>query len=183
MPRLPRSPGARRCPVTGRPRLRARHQRTTTDASLRRVNLDGTNLETIVTGTAPSYIELDYAAGQIYFAHGGSGATQVSRANLDGTNTQIILTTSTDIVRGIALNVVSGSIYVGLVGQFDGSYTISRADLDGGNLTDFLTDLPELPHDLAIDPNARQLYWSFSEGVHRINLDLTGGIETIVSGP
>jgi len=154
----------------------------TLDATLKRANLDGSDVETLLTGTAPAYIELDLLHGQIYYTHGGSGATFISRANLDGTNAELVHAAATDNLRGIALDIEHGRIYFGLRSQLDGSFRIARSNLNGTEIEDFLTDLPELGHDLAIDPAAGKLYWSFSEGVHRADLDLIGGIETIVSG-
>jgi hypothetical protein len=156
----------------------------TLDATLRRANLDGSDVETLVTGTAPAYIDLDLLHGKIYYAHGGSGPIFISRANLDGTSPELIYSAANDTVRGIALDLTDQKIYFGLKAQFALSSKISRANLDGSSFEDFLTGLSEQewPHDLALDREARTLYWSFSEGIHRVDLDLTGPVETIVSG-
>jgi low density lipoprotein receptor-related protein 5/6 len=148
------------------------------DASLKRADLDGGNLEIIISGIAPAYLEVDPISAKIYYSHGA----RISRANLDGTGAELIHSAATDTVRGIALDLFRGEIYFGLVGQLDGSFRIAKADLDGTNTQEFLPGLPEWPHDLAIDPVEELLYWSFSEGVHRVRLDLSGGIETVVSG-
>jgi hypothetical protein len=148
------------------------------EASLKRADLDGSNVETILSGIASSYIELDPLAAKIYYTSG----SWIGRANLDGSSPEVVHAAATDNVTGISLDLVNHKIYFGLIGYFDGSRRIARADLDGANIEEFLTALPEIPLDLAIDPDARQLYWSYFHGIHRINLDLAGGMETVVSG-
>lgn len=61
--------------------------------SLHRANLDGTSAETVISKSnygslaVPLGLDLDVAAGKLYFVDGGSGGTGVIvRANLDGTD-------------------------------------------------------------------------------------------------
>jgi hypothetical protein len=58
---------------------------------IRRANLDGTGQEILVRNlNMPSYIALDLAHGQMYWADYGSG--DIRRANLDGTDEQTLIT-------------------------------------------------------------------------------------------
>ena len=54
---------------------------------IQRSNLDGTNVETLLTGLhKPENIALDLVAGAMYWTDGG-----ILRANLDGSNLEIVV--------------------------------------------------------------------------------------------
>jgi hypothetical protein len=58
---------------------------------IRRANLDGSGLETLVEGLAsPALLALDFAGGLMYWTNAGSG--DIRRANLDGSGEQTLIT-------------------------------------------------------------------------------------------
>ncbi len=149
---------------------------------IRRVSLDSTNVEDIITTglSRPTDIALDVSGGKIYWTSYGE---IIRRANLDGTNVEDIVT---DVKKGgavfglygIALDVSDSKMYWinGWTGQ------IRRANLDGTNVEDFATGLGK-PKDIALDVSGRKIYWSNpdSRKIRRANLDGTN-VEDIVTG-
>ena len=60
--------------------------------SIKRANLDGSNVEELVSGLAdPLGIALDAAAGKMYWTDTGFGS--ITRANLDGSDVEDLVTT------------------------------------------------------------------------------------------
>src|SRR5262249_37936945 len=90
---------------------------------LRRANLDGSEVTTLVTGVAGGRrIVLDLAGGRMYWAEGASG--RIRRANLDGSEVTTLINEDTD---DVALDLAAGKMYWT-------AYTageIHRANLDG----------------------------------------------------
>lgn len=144
---------------------------------IQKSSLDGQNVVDVVTAGGAVYLQLDIAAQELYFNFGGSGPTLVGRAGFDGTGFETIVSEQS-VISGIALDLAAGQLYYGM----RETNMIRRADLNGNGAQDFLTGLPEHPLDLAVDPVSGKLYWSFAEGIHRVNLDGSGPIETVVSG-
>ena len=126
-----------------------------TDAGMGRIqraNLDGTNVEILLTGLHdPSSLALDVAEGWIYWTDAGTG--RIQRANLDGTNVETLLT-GLEQPGNIALDVEGGQIY--WIELDPGR--IQRANLDGTNVETLLAFL-ENPVDLAVDADGDQIYW------------------------
>jgi hypothetical protein len=68
--------------------------------TIRRADLDGANVETLITGLfTPADIALDLAAGRLYFAN--AGAADIRSANLDGTG-MVVLVSGLSDPRGVA---------------------------------------------------------------------------------
>ena len=95
--------------------------------SIKRANLNGSNVETILDADAihgdPFGLALDVPNGHLYWADDG-----IWRANLDGSG--VIRIVGNLNVQGIALDSTAGKIY--LMNSADN--TIKRVDLDGSNL-------------------------------------------------
>jgi hypothetical protein len=144
---------------------------------IQKSTLDGQNVADVVSAVGAVYLQLDIAAEKLYFNFGGSGPTLIGRAGFDGSDFEIIISEQS-VIGGIALDLAAGQLYYAMRDV----NTIRRADLNGNNAEDFLTGLPERPLDLGVDPVSGNLYWSFAEGIHRVNLDGSGQIDTIVSG-
>jgi len=134
-------------------------------------NLDGSAATDVATGTSrPGGIALDLAGGKMYW----SRDEWIRRSDLDGENIE-------DLVEGdwlfnnpaIALDLAAGKLYWSDAG-FDPR--IRCANLDGSNVQDVITGLPPpiLPA-LALDLARGKLYWSDRNGIHRANLDGSGG--------
>ncbi len=136
---------------------------------IRRANLDGTDVEDILTFTlgfeAPHSIALDVEGGKIYWTD--LLTHKIHRANLDGSDVE-------DIIQGvrsysIALDVEGGKIY--WVERHDGK--IRRANLDGSDVEDILTQRFGSLSGIALDVGAGKMYWTDfqTSKIRRANLD------------
>ena len=75
---------------------------TSSSDSIQRADLDGSNVETLVTGLRyPRGIALDVTAGKMYWTDPGTG--KIQRANLDGTGVEDVVTTGLHTPWSIAL--------------------------------------------------------------------------------
>ena len=142
----------------------------TTNNKIQRANLDGSNIETLVTTGLryPHGIALDVAGGKMYWTDFGTRSIQ--RANLDGSNIETLVTTGLERPRGIALDVTEDKMYW----TDSGTGRIQRANLDGSNIETLVTEL-SLPDGIALDVSVRKMYWrTWGPGlIQRANLDGT----------
>ena len=147
------------------------------DGMLQRANLDGTNVEDIVTGLGgPRGVDLDISEGKIYWASSmNTTSRKIYRANLDGSNVQDLLTA--DNAHGIALDVAGSKIY-----WANQQGKIQRANLDGSNLEDIVVGLNQ-PFGIALDSLSGKVYWAdnLAGKIQRANLDGTN-VEDLVTG-
>ena len=155
------------------------HKDPTSRNSIQRMNLDGTNIETLVTGgpSVKEAIALDLLGGKMYWAVWSevNEENKIQRANLDGSNIEDLVTglfvrnpaTHTG-PRGIALDLPAGKMYW----TDCGGGKIQRANLNGTNIEDIITGL-YCPTYIALDSNGGKLYWpDWDAGkIHRANLD------------
>lgn len=147
------------------------------DGSIQRLNLDGTNLTTIVpkggTFTAKQ-MKLDAKHGKLYWSD--REGMRIMRANLDGSNVETLVVTghgeedrkdATHWCVGIALDVARGQMYWTQKGS-GGNGRIFRANMEipKGQTADnrkdiepLFSDLPE-PIDLDLDLVRRMIYWT-----------------------
>ena len=143
---------------------------------IQRANLDGTNVQDVVTGLdEPEDIAIDVSGGKIYWTE--EHDPRIQRANLDGTNVQDAVT-GLNRPYGIALDVSRGKIYW----TEEHDPRIQRANLDGTNIQDVVTGLDE-PEDIAIDVSGGKIYWTESseDRIQRANLD-GSDVHVIVAG-
>ena len=160
-------------------------------AKIQRMNLDGTNVETLVSGLIknPDYITLDLTGRKMYWSMAGyidgTNESKIQCANLDGTNVEnVIPSLDFGLPGGIALAVGDGKIYWTNWGASEG---IQCANLDGSN-AQTLVNTDDNPWDIALDTAEGKLYWTVGpisvEGqgkIQRANLDGTN-VETLVWG-
>ncbi len=97
-----------------------------------RSNVDGSEIETVVTGVdKPGDIALDVAGGKIYWTD--YVADVVRRSNLDGTDVEDLFVVGANLnPGGIALDLAEGKVYWGQSTQ-DNRMNIMRMNLDGSN--------------------------------------------------
>ena len=146
---------------------------------IRRSNLNGSNIENLVTGLAePVDIALDVVSGKIYWTNIG----KIQRSNLDGSGgVEDLLTGLNGSPGDIALDIAGGKMYWTAYGK------IQRSNLDGsGDVEDIVTGLSST-RDIALDVAGGKMYWvetTYGEGgkIRRSNLDGSGGVEDIVTG-
>jgi DNA-binding beta-propeller fold protein YncE len=146
---------------------------------VRRANLDGSNVETLITGLTapwvdPQGIALHAAANTLYIADGSGGT--IYRANLDGSGLQQIAS-GLQAPRSLAIDLINSKLYTA---EEEGN-RVQRMNLDGTGVETVLSGL-NLPRGVAVDPFSNLLFWSESSpfmtvGPNRImrsNLDGTG---------
>ena len=133
------------------------------DAVVRRANLDGSDMETLIAGGGfpgvgkPRGIALDLASNKMYFAGGENNVTGgggiVARANMDGSDVELLVPDRNE-PRGVTLHHGDDKIYwAELLG-------VQRANLDGTGIEQATTSQPIEPYGLALDEAAGQLYWT-----------------------
>ena len=142
-------------------------------------NLDGTNIENIVTGLESNYwdsiIALDVVGGRIYWVYD----RKFWRANLDGTSIEMIFGWE---LYDITIDSVNRKMYLASRGR------IQRANLDGTNIENIVTGLG-VPGEIALDIANRKIYWRehYWKGndrfvtIRRSSLDGTN-VQNIVAG-
>ena len=151
------------------------------DIPLQRANVDGSNIENLVSSTVafPVGIALDVGEGKIYWADMGRGAGKIQRANLDGSNIETIVSELNNPV-DIALDVEKGKVYW----TEEGTGRIQRANLDGSNIETLITGLEaRSTGDIALDGDGGKIYWTdwLRGRIQRANLD-GSNIETLITG-
>ena len=99
----------------------------TSSDQIRRANLDGSEVETIIAADVsfPADIELELEGGKIYWAD--RNLDWIRRANLDGSNVEVLISTGSGSNWGIDLDVAGGMMYWVDVNNV----TVKRADLGG----------------------------------------------------
>lgn len=146
-------------------------------SAVRRANLDGTEVTTLVSEPADriDHIDLDVDGGKMYWtALRYSSPSAIQRANLDGTHVEdVVSSTSTDIGNpgGIAVDTANGFVYWNdrAGGHFRG---VRRATLDGDDIAELYTDVRS-PSGMALDASNGHLYFTdFAlDKIKRINSD------------
>ena len=122
-------------------------------SKIQRANLDGSNIEDVVTGLPePRGIALDTAGEKMYWTD--TYRSKIQRANLDGSNVEDIITVGLNSPYGIALDSAAGKIYWTNYGED----LIQRANLDGSNVEDIVRGL-HIPMGIALDVAAGKIYW------------------------
>ena len=148
-----------------------------TDAGkIKHVNLDGSNVEDIVTGLDDLIgIALDVSGSKMYWVD--FGTQKIQRANFNGTNVEDI---GGGGVSSITLDVTGGKIYWT---TRTSASTIRRANLDGSNVKDLITRGLNAPNGIALDVAEGKMYWTDggADKIQRANLD-GSNVEDIVTG-
>lgn len=145
-----------------------------------RANLDGTNMETILTAadgiSEPRGIAVDDLRGLIYWADGGG---QIKRARLDGSNVETVRSSGLSSNWGLDVDVKWGMIYFS-----DSSYSADRIghfDSNGENF-EILWTGQRNPVGIDLDVVGGMAYWVYGDGVRRAPLDRSGPIQDLVGG-
>jgi len=148
------------------------------NSQIQRSNLDGSNVETLVTSISANNSEdiaLDIPNGKIYWTAG-----DIYRAHLDGTGVEKILTVSAS-PGGIDLDLSAGKMYWVIWGPDEGR--IERANMDGSGKEIIVTG-EVVPEGIALDVVAGKVYWSCPwmnpPTIRRANLD-GSNVETVIS--
>ena len=155
---------------------------------IQRANLDGTNVQDIVTGFGrPVGIALDMSVGKMYWTDrdkllvsDATARSSIHRANLDGTNIETLVLGDNSIKEHIALDISNGKMYWTDWGNFSDD-KIQRANLDGSNVEDLVTGLSN-PRGIALDVSQGKMYWTNAGKIQRSNLDGSNIQELLIAG-
>ena len=146
---------------------------------IQRADLDGSNVEDLVTTglSRPIGLALDALNGKMYWAEYGS--RKIQRADLDGSNVEDLVDIDPGQPVAIALDVSGGKVYWG---DWPGQ-RMQRANLDGSNVEDLVTGGLHGTHGLALDLTHKKMYWTEVGGdrIRRANLD-GSDVESLISG-
>ncbi len=142
-----------------------------------RANLDGSQVETVVSGLQmPVGIAIDSIGSHVYWTDNSSSLIQ--RANLDGSNIETLVSDGLSGPVAIALDVAGGHMYW----TSPTSGKIQRANLDGSSVEDLIPLSQSLPAGIALDIAAGEMYWTdqFDYSIRRANLDGTN-VEILIT--
>ncbi len=111
---------------------------TSAEGEILRANLDGSDVETVVTGSnKPAQIALDIHGGKVYWTD--YVVDVVRRSNLDGTDIENLYWVGANLNPGaITLDLFAGMIYWGQ-SHATNQHHIKRMELNGDNPEDVLT--------------------------------------------
>ena len=121
--------------------------------SIWRVNLDGTNVETPLSGFLGARQEIGgitVADGKIYWTEHISWGGKIRRANLNGTDVETLVTIPLGAPNGIAVDTLNGKVY--WTNSFGG---IQRMDINGGEVEAVVSGITA-PEDFVLVPGAQQ---------------------------
>ena len=143
------------------------------DGKIRRANMDGTQIEDVVTDAGgPDGLALDASGGKVYWTDRSPdwatpGAVKIRRANLDGSQIEGLVTSDLSQPIEVAVDVSAGKVY--WIDHSTGK--VQRANLDGSQIEDVITGVQSI-HALALDVSAGKMYWGTTTGkIWRANLD------------
>ena len=145
---------------------------------IQRANLDGSQIETLVSGLGyPNGIALDMAGGKMYWT---DNRGRIQRANLDGSQIETLVS-GLGYLESIALDVAGDRMY--WHSKFRNR--IQWANLDGSQIETLVGGLLFEPNSIALDVAGNKMYWTNSQAtgdrIQRANLD-GSQIETLVWG-
>jgi hypothetical protein len=130
---------------------------------IRRSNLDGSQVEDILSGlSVPIGIALDSANGRMYWAENNWDDGYVKYANFDGSDMHTLY--REEAAFGIALDTAAGKVYT------LNSYEILRSNLDGSQLESVVNDM-EVAYGFALDTEHSKVYWATTGYIEYANFD------------
>lgn len=143
---------------------------------IRRANLDGSDVESLLATSGAAGLTIDANAGKIYWADYWAGT--VSRANLDGSGVETLVS-GRSRPNHVALDIEWGRLYW-TEGLYSGQ--VESSDLDGGDLVTVVAGEAS-PTGLAFDPVTGMLYWAVEDGYAVRQSNTAGaGLATLVGG-
>ena len=156
---------------------------------IQRANLDGTNVQDILTGFGrPVGIAVDITGGKMYWTdrdrgdhRDPAGQNSIHRANLDGTAVETLVLGDNAVKEYIALDVSGGKMYWTEYSHFSNG-RVRRANLDGTNVEDIVPSIAG-GIGIALDLSQGKVYYGgWGDKIQRANLD-GSNIEDILSTP
>jgi hypothetical protein len=150
--------------------------------TIQRSNLDGTGVQTLVSGlTQPDGLAYDAARGKMYWIDGGI-FPRINSANLDGSSRSTLFSIPYTSPQKLAFDPVASQFFW-TAHPSGGPTGLMRADLDGSNATQIITG-QSAPESVSVDSVNRKVYWTdiIRQTVSLANLDGTGA-QDIITDP
>jgi hypothetical protein len=151
--------------------------------AIRRIGTDGSGLTTLIATSSPYYLDLDPAAGKIYWGNNGAN---LRSGPLAGGAEGPILYNSGQNMRGVCVDAAAGMLYW----CEKDSRAIFRRSIAGGDIQTIYSGL-HTPHGLVLDLPAGKLYWADTgtnsgggfnpKGISRGDLSGAGSAEALVT--
>ncbi len=155
---------------------------SSSDGTLKRASLDGTNVEVLVTHpTTPQSITVDATEKKLYWINSLEG--KIQRADLSGGNIKTVIQLD-DTITHVAVDTKGGKLY-----WVDSEFRIRRMNLDGTGIETILTGWNShltrgiggmVIADGKIYWTERQIWYRSGGKIHRANLNGTN-LETFVT--
>ncbi|CAI9607028.1 unnamed protein product [Staurois parvus] len=144
---------------------------------IRRVNLDGTGIETIIGEGLKTTdgLAVDWVARNLYWTDTGANTIEVSR--LDGRYRKVLINNSLDEPRAIAVFPRKGYLFWTDWGHVA---KIERAHLDGSDRKVIINTDLGWPNGLTLDYDTRRIYWVDAHLDRIENADLNGRTRQIL---
>lgn len=144
---------------------------------IRRVNLDGTGMETIIGEGLKTTdgLSVDWIARNLYWTDTGANTIEVSR--LDGRHRKVLINNSLDEPRAIAVFPRKGYMFWTDWGHVA---KIERAHLDGSDRKVIINTDLGWPNGLTLDYDTRRIYWVDAHLDRIENADLNGRTRQIL---
>uniref|UniRef100_A0A8C2EXM1 Low density lipoprotein receptor-related protein 4 n=1 Tax=Cyprinus carpio TaxID=7962 RepID=A0A8C2EXM1_CYPCA len=154
-----------------------------TDVSLdviRRVNLDGSNMETVISQGLKTTdgLAVDWVARNMYWTDTGRNTIEV--AHLDGTSRKVLVNNSLDEPRAIAVFPSKGFLFWTDWGHIA---KIERAYLDGTDRKVLINTDLGWPNGLTLDYDTRRIFWVDAHLDRIESSDLNGKLRQILISP
>uniref|UniRef100_A0AAY5EVI9 Low-density lipoprotein receptor-related protein 4 n=1 Tax=Electrophorus electricus TaxID=8005 RepID=A0AAY5EVI9_ELEEL len=154
-----------------------------TDVSLdviRRVNLDGSSMETVVSQGLKTTdgLAVDWVARNMYWTDTGRNTIEVAR--LDGSSRKILVNSSLDEPRAIAVFPSKGFLFWTDWGHIA---KIERAHLDGSDRKVLINTDLGWPNGLTLDYDMRRIFWVDAHLDRIESSDLNGKLRQILVSP
>lgn len=144
---------------------------------IRRANLDGSNVETLINDVQAVGIAVDSVNQKVYWTEHGDDI--IGRADLDGSNAETVL--SIDQPWGIALDVASGKLYFSQTEYFFSGNMIQRVNLDGSGGVEHVVNTNGARY-LDLDLTNGHIYWAEQGNLRIMRSGLDGsGKQTFLS--
>ncbi len=145
-------------------------------AYIERANLDGTNIEDLVTTgiSNASTICIDETNSKMYWLD--TNGKTISKSNLDGTSIEVLVN-SPGFIATLALDLSASKMY-----WKETSVGFKKSDLDGSNIETIISG-NIVSGDVEIDTTNSKMYWTdiVNDNIQRADLD-GSNIEVLVTG-
>ena len=125
--------------------------------TISRADLNGTNVQTLISIGNPDGIALDVANGKMYWTDTAREENSaIKRADLNGTNVETLISTGLLHHYSLALDVANDKMYW----TEWGDTTIKRSDLNGTNIQTIVDTGLIRPNGIALDVANGKMYWT-----------------------